>query len=179
MTLSSFLKLSFNSKPKSSLSTLSQISCTFSLLFILNVSISPAFADHANTSPQQATPQEERPTGQLKFSHLSPNDGLSSSTVFNINQDDQGYLWIATEDGLNRFDGTDFQLYRHDTNNPNSISDNVVRKIFIDNNNTVWVGTQNGLNRYNRELDNFDTFYHVKEDNNSIKDNTLVVSEVP
>ena len=53
-----------------------------------------------------------------------------------------------------------FQTYRHEIDKEHSISDNVIRKIFIDSNNTLWVGTQNGLSRYNRELDNFDNYYH-------------------
>jgi diguanylate cyclase (GGDEF)-like protein/PAS domain S-box-containing protein len=110
---------------------------------------------------------------QLKFSQFSANEGLSSSNVFAINQDKQGYLWVATEDGLNRFDGKKFQPYRHDISDSNSISDNVIRKIFIDNQNTLWVGTQNGLSRYNRELDNFDNFYHNKNDKDSLKDNVI------
>jgi diguanylate cyclase (GGDEF)-like protein/PAS domain S-box-containing protein len=110
---------------------------------------------------------------QLKFSHFSGIDGLSSSNVFAIDQDKQGYLWIATEDGLNRFDGKKFQTYRHDINNKHSISDNVIRKIFIDHENTLWVGTQNGLSRYNRELDNFDNYYHDDSDDNSLTDNVI------
>lgn len=110
---------------------------------------------------------------QLKFSQFSTNEGLSSNNVFDISQDNQGYLWIATEDGLNRFDGKKIEFYRHDINDKFSISDNVIRKIFIDNNNTLWIGTQNGLSRYNRELDNFDNFHHDKDDRHSLKDNII------
>ncbi|GAA0821553.1 EAL domain-containing protein [Colwellia asteriadis] len=110
---------------------------------------------------------------QLKFSQFSANEGLSSSNAFAITQDQQGYLWIATEDGLNRFDGKNFQVYRHDIANAFSISDNVIRKIFIDSNNTLWIGTQNGLSRYNRELDNFDNFHHDVNNANSLKDNII------
>ena len=112
-------------------------------------------------------------SNQLKFSQFSAIDGLSSSNVFAINQDKQGYLWVATEDGLNRFDGKNFQTYRYDINNKHSISDNVIRKIFIDSHNTLWIGTQNGLSRYNRELDNFDNYYHDENNDTSLKDNII------
>ncbi len=110
---------------------------------------------------------------QVNFSQLSSVDGLSSNSVISINQDKQGYLWIATEDGLNRFDGKKFHIYRHDKNKQHSISDNVIRKIFIDSDNTLWIGTQHGLSRYNRELDNFDNYYHNELDDNSLRDNII------
>ncbi len=109
----------------------------------------------------------------LKFSQLSTLDGLSSSNVFGITQDHQGFIWFATEDGLNRFDGNNFVTYRHNANNKHSIADNVIRKIFIDSENTLWVGTENGLSRYNIELDNFDNFVNKSGDDSSLKDNVI------
>jgi len=109
----------------------------------------------------------------LKFSQLSSLDGLSNSNVFGITQDNQGFIWFATEDGLNRFDGKNFVTYRHNTNNKYSIADNMIRKIFIDSEQTLWVGTQNGLSRYNIELDNFDNFTTKANDENSLRDNMI------
>ena len=109
----------------------------------------------------------------LKFTQLSTLNGLSNSNVFDITQDAQGFIWFATEDGLNRFDGNNFVTYRHDTNDKYSIANNVIRKIFIDSENTLWIGTENGLSRYNIELDNFDNFVHQSNDNSSIKDNVI------
>ncbi|MGL1957526.1 MAG: EAL domain-containing protein [Colwellia sp.] len=109
----------------------------------------------------------------IKFSHLSTIDGLSSSNVFGITQDKQGFLWFATEDGINRYDGSNFVTYRHTATNPFSVADNVIRKIFIDQNNTLWVGTENGLSRYNRELDNFDNFINIPSDETSLQDNII------
>ncbi|MDX2370691.1 MAG: two-component regulator propeller domain-containing protein, partial [Colwellia sp.] len=109
----------------------------------------------------------------LKFSQLSTLDGLSNSNVFGITQDNQGFIWFATEDGLNRFDGNNFVTYRHNTNNEHSIADNVIRKIFIDSEHTLWVGTQNGLSRYNPELDNFDNFFSIISNDDSLRDNVI------
>ncbi len=125
---------------------------------------------HAESHTQEiAFPENE----QLKFSQLSTINGLSNSNVFGITQDHQGFIWFATEDGLNRFDGKNFVTYRHNANNKYSIADNVIRKIFIDSENTLWVGTENGLSRYNLELDNFDNFRHITRDEASLRDNVI------
>ena len=118
------------------------------------------------------TPTTE-PNDLLKFSQLSTLDGLSSSNVFGITQDKQGFIWFATEDGLNRFDGKNFVTYRHNANNPNSIADNIIRKIFIDSAQNLWVGTQNGLSRYNRDLDNFNSFFYIENNELSLRDNVI------
>ena len=125
---------------------------------------------HAQSDVQQLTHSENE---QLRFSQLSSIDGLSNSNVFGVTQDHQGFIWFATEDGLNRYDGNNFVTYRHNTNNKHSIADNVIRKIFIDSENTLWVGTQNGLSRYNIELDNFDNFTHIVNDSHSLRDNVI------
>jgi diguanylate cyclase (GGDEF)-like protein/PAS domain S-box-containing protein len=109
----------------------------------------------------------------LKFSQISTSDGLSNSSVFGVTQDHQGFIWFATEDGLNRFDGNNFVTYRHHINNKHSIADNVIRKIFIDSEHTLWVGTENGLSRYNFELDNFDNYTNKINDDSSLQDNVI------
>jgi len=109
----------------------------------------------------------------LKFSQLSTLHGLSNSNVFSITQDHQGFIWFATEDGLNRFDGSNFVTYRHHINDSHSIADNFIRKIFIDSENTLWIGTRNGLSRYNLEFDNFDNFLNKPNDQSSLKDNVI------
>ena len=85
----------------------------------------------------------------------------------------QGFIWFATEDGLNRYDGNNIVVYRHNTNDKYSIADNIIRKIFIDSEETLWVGTENGLSRYNVELDNFNNFVHEDSNNLSLKDNVI------
>ena len=109
----------------------------------------------------------------LKFERISIAEGLSQSYVYDITQDKNGFIWIATQDGLNRYDGKSFVYYRHDSTDKKSISDNFIRKIFIDNNDILWVGTNKGLSRYNKVLDNFDNFFHQTNDSNSLKDNEI------
>ena len=109
----------------------------------------------------------------LKFEQLSVKEGLSQSYVYSIAEDDDGFIWIATQDGLNSYDGESFVHYRHDVSNVNSIPDNFIREVFIDKDNTLWVGTGNGLSRYNKTLDHFENYFHVSDDNNSLKDNFI------
>ena len=90
------------------------------------------------------------------FSHINNNNGLSQNSVYSILQDDEGYLWFATEDGLNRYDGYSFKIYNHDTKDVNSISNDRIRVIFKDSKGNIWVGTNGGgLNKYLRDVDKF------------------------
>ena len=60
----------------------------------------------------------------IKFKHLSLEDGLSQSTINTIFQDSKGFLWIGTQDGLNKYDGYEFTVYKHAPDNLNSLSNN-------------------------------------------------------
>ena len=62
----------------------------------------------------------------LRFDRLSLEEGLSQSTVYAIVQDRRGFMWFGTEDGLNRYDGYHFKVYRHEPENPQSLSNNTV-----------------------------------------------------
>lgn len=105
----------------------------------------------------------------LAFSHRSVEDGLSQSSVSCILQDRYGYLWIGTEDGLNRYDGTSFTVYRNVPSDSGSVSDNWVMSLCEDSSGTLWVGTYNGgLNRYDRIHDRFTAFRHNNDDSTSI-----------
>ena len=101
------------------------------------------------------------------------SDGLSQNNVFGITQDKEGFIWIATEDGLNRYDGENFVHYRKNVAYQNSIANNFIRKVFVDNQGVLWVGTQKGLSKYNVELDNFENFYHSEDDKTSLKDDVV------
>src|SRR6266542_2930097 len=88
----------------------------------------------------------------------SPYNGLSNTSFNAVIQDKSGFLWIATNGGLNRFDGYNFKVYRHNPVDTNSIDIDIVYSVFIDSKNTMWVGTERGLYSYNRNLDNFSRF---------------------
>lgn len=91
-------------------------------------------------------------TGQ---SHFYTSEKLSSNQITQICQDKDGYIWIGTEYGLNKYDGYRFTNYLHDKNNPHSVSSNVISHLFLDADGTLWVGTQMGLDRYNPEENQF------------------------
>ena len=95
-----------------------------------------------------------------QFNTISLEQGLSQSSVYSITQDDKGYLWFGTLDGLNKYDGYNFDVYRHDSGDTNSLPDNIVISLLNDTQGNLWVGTYSGgLCRYNKHKDNFDCFF--------------------
>ena len=97
----------------------------------------------------------------IHFSNISINDGLSQSTVLSSCQDSRGQMWFATHDGLNRYDGYDFTVYRHDDDDSTSIADNIIKKVYLDSRGNLWIGTNKGLSYYDREKDSFRNFSTV------------------
>jgi signal transduction histidine kinase/ligand-binding sensor domain-containing protein/CheY-like chemotaxis protein len=80
----------------------------------------------------------------LPFHSLSFDDGLPSNTVVDVRQDQSGYLWIASNDGLARYDGFSFRLYRHDPALPGSLPGNQLQALLVDSKDRIWVGTEGG-----------------------------------
>ena len=94
-----------------------------------------------------------------KFSHITDAIGLSQNSVMAIHQDKFGRMWIGTRDGLNKYDGAEFTVYRHQKDNSKSISNNGVLCIEEDENGFIWVGTAFGVNRFDPEKDTFKTYF--------------------
>lgn len=94
----------------------------------------------------------------IKFDSISIEEGLSQSLVTSILQDNKGFLWFGTADGLNKFDGYTFEIFRHDDKDPDSIDNNWVTTIFEDASGIIWVGTKEGLNRFNAANKTFTHF---------------------
>ena len=110
----------------------------------------------------------------ISFSRLSVSDGLAQSTVTDILQDREGYIWIGTLDGLQRYDGYQFKLFKNDPRNPASLSDNVVSALFQDSRGQLWVGTlQGGLNRYNPATGEFVRYQPELGKPNTLNQNTV------
>jgi ligand-binding sensor domain-containing protein len=95
---------------------------------------------------------------EVRFERISVRDGLSQSTVFAIAQDQQGFLWFATEDGLNRYDGYNFIHYRHHSYSPGSISSNWISTVIVSRDGTLWIATRKGLDRFDRSSAKFQHF---------------------
>ncbi|MBI4751136.1 MAG: protein kinase [Acidobacteria bacterium] len=110
---------------------------------------------------------------QARFQRYSLEDGLSQSTVWCVLQDQRGFLWVGTNDGLNRFDGYGFTIYRNQARDPFSLANNDVMTLCEDRQGMLWIGTHNGLCRYDREHDRFETFRHSVDDLHSISGNNI------
>ncbi|MFY0594019.1 ligand-binding sensor domain-containing protein [Roseivirga sp.] len=98
--------------------------------------------------------QQELPIPKV----ISTQAGLSNNIVYDTYQDHEGFIWIATDNGLNRFDGYNFKVFYHDTEDSTSVSNNVVRSILEDLNGNLWIGTLDGLNLYHRKTETFKHF---------------------
>src|ERR1035437_4479334 len=97
----------------------------------------------------------------VKFTHITNLDGLSQSTVQAILKDRYGFMWFGTQDGLNRYDGYTFKVYRHQPKDSGSLRRSNIMSLYEDRQGTLWVGTANGaLSMYDRKND---AFIHVKE----------------
>jgi len=101
----------------------------------------------------------------FQFNRISTEQGLSQVTIHDALHDTDGYLWAATENGLNRYDGYQFSVFRHDPNNKSSISNNYVLSLFEDDEGVLWAGTNGGgLNRFNKKTESF-THFQLEQDN--------------
>jgi diguanylate cyclase (GGDEF)-like protein/PAS domain S-box-containing protein len=97
-------------------------------------------------------------TSATRFTRLSVEQGLSQSTVTAILQDHQGFIWLGTEEGLNRFDGHTFVVFKREPRTPGGLPDDIISAIHEDRQHRLWVGTQQGLVLFDRQSE---TFSHV------------------
>lgn len=96
----------------------------------------------------------------LSFKHLTVENGLSQNVAWNIFRDSKGFVWMGTQDGLNRFDGYTCKQYRNKTNDSTSLAGSSIRGIEEDSNGNLWIGTNLGISCYNRKSDAF-VNYHI------------------
>lgn len=102
------------------------------------------------------------------FRHYQVENGLSYNSVICSIQDKKGFLWFGTKDGLNRFDGYSFKIFRNDPDNPKSLGNNFIHSLQEDTNQNIWVGTLNGLYKYDPLTESFTFIDHTK--NKDIRD---------
>ncbi|WOD42869.1 hybrid sensor histidine kinase/response regulator transcription factor [Hwangdonia lutea] len=102
--------------------------------------------------------EQERDYKALKFRNFSLQEGLSQSSVLSIIQDKKGFLWFGTRDGLNIFDGNEFKVFRHHSQDFGSLSNSFVKVLHEDAGGNLWVGTLDGLNKYNKETNTFQRY---------------------
>ena len=92
--------------------------------------------------------QKTHAPDKLPFTKFTDKDGLSNSHINAIGQDEKGFIWIATNDGLNRFDGLKFETFYNIPSDSVSVNNNTVFTIFVDKDKQIWFGTFSGLCRY-------------------------------
>ncbi|AYL94811.1 hybrid sensor histidine kinase/response regulator [Mucilaginibacter celer] len=107
----------------------------------------------------------------LKFEHIGTREGLSQINVSAIVQDSRGFMWIGTRDGLNRYDGYGFVIYKHSIQDGNSLSSNLVADIAEDKEGNIWLATLSGLNKFERKTGHFIHYFHDNANPNSISSN--------
>ncbi|MBN2774808.1 MAG: hypothetical protein JXR31_11195, partial [Prolixibacteraceae bacterium] len=112
----------------------------------------------------------------LQFSYITPDDGLSSSSVTCILQDHSGFMWIGTYSGLNKYNGHDITVYYEETTNPASLPGAQVRSLFEDRDNRLFIGTNAGLSLYNPDYDNFTNF--MSDENSVLNGNICAVYNI-
>ncbi len=101
---------------------------------------------------QPVMPNKSNP---LSFRHITANDGLNHNSIIEITQDHLGFLWFASENGLQRYDGVDLKTFLHNSQDSTSLSGNVIFSVLEDDEQNLWVATNAGLNRYEQERGNF------------------------
>ncbi len=105
----------------------------------------------------------------LRFKRISLQAGLSQSIVYSICQDREGFMWFATQDGLNKYDGYEFTVYRPIPGDPNSISNNHILSIVEARDGVLWIGTTGGgLNKFEKENERFTHYLNRSDDSNSL-----------
>ena len=115
----------------------------------------------------------QAPGRDLKVTHLTSDDGLSQNRIYSILQDRRGFMWFATEDGLNRYDGNTFVVYKNNPDDPNTLSASLVQNLIEDGHGYLWIGTWGGLNKLDPTTERI-THYRYNPDNpNSISGDAI------
>jgi ligand-binding sensor domain-containing protein/signal transduction histidine kinase len=108
------------------------------------------------------------------FMHLSLEQGLSQSVVTAIVQDRTGFLWLGTQDGLNRYDGNNFRVFRNDSGNAASLGNNYITALAIDGAGYLWAGTNGGgLDRFDPATETFTHFRNNQADDGSLSSDAV------
>ncbi|MHC1705576.1 MAG: two-component regulator propeller domain-containing protein [Tenuifilaceae bacterium] len=112
----------------------------------------------------------------IAFEHISIQNGLSQSSVYAIYKDSRGFIWFGTAEGLNRYDGYKFVVYKLDLDNSKTISDSWITCIYEDSYRNLWIGTHDGgLNLFNYNTEQFTSCKYDKNNPTSLSNNTINV----
>ncbi|MBI9051053.1 MAG: hypothetical protein JEZ00_16650 [Anaerolineaceae bacterium] len=125
----------------------------YSMVFVLFVAV--------NVFAAEPIPYPEFPQNPLQFSHITVNDGLSNDAVQTILQTRNGFVWIGTQNGLNKYNGYDFEIYTADQDSLDALQSNDINVLLEDSNGGLWIGTDNGIDWYSFETG---AFIHYSRD---------------
>ncbi|OJJ17979.1 hypothetical protein BKI52_29425 [marine bacterium AO1-C] len=118
--------------------------------------------------------QAQSSAENIRFKNLASAQGLPQNTINCVIQDKRGILWFGTSDGLNRYDGYTFKVYKNELGNKKSLSNNYVLSLLQDSKGYIWVGTYGGgLNRFDPNTEEFVRFEHKKDDPSSLAHNDV------
>ncbi|HVN48061.1 MAG TPA: two-component regulator propeller domain-containing protein [Bacteroidota bacterium] len=109
----------------------------------------------------------------ISFEHLSSENGLSQNSVLCMSEDSKGFMWFGTYEGLNRYDGYEFKVYKSEIGNSTSLSNNTVQCIYKDHSGVLWIGTEGGLDQFDSERDGFIHYRNDPQDQNSLSSNRI------
>ena len=110
----------------------------------------------------------------ILIDNYSTNEGLSYGNVVSIAQDNFGFLWFGTEDGLNRYDGYDFRIFKNNPDDSTSISNNFISALIKDKDGFLWVGTSDGLNKLNPVTGKAQRFLFKEGDPGTLQSKTII-----
>lgn len=107
---------------------------------------------------------------QLDLQHLTVDEGLTQNVVMDLLEDNRGYLWVGTRDGLNRYDGANVVQYVFNPADSTSLSNNSITRLYQDSRGRIWIGTERGLNLYHTDTENFTRIPSATNEFLTIKD---------
>ncbi len=113
---------------------------------------------------------------EFEFFRINNEKGLPQSTIYSIKQSNDGFIWIATQEGLNKYDGYSFKVYNYNPRDSFSISNNNISIVYEDRKNNLWLGTWGGgLNRFDKKSEKFISYLNKPGDPNSISHNRVPI----
>ena len=113
---------------------------------------------------------------EMRFNHYNSENGFDANLPYDFNMvhDKRGFLWIPTINGLNRFDGREFKVFRYERGNPKGLNINFIHTVFEDKSGKIWIGTKGGgINIYDPETGTFEYIMHDPDDPESLCGNDV------
>ncbi len=124
------------------------------------------------TAVQIETPPP--PSNTMRFKHYTDVDGVPHPVIQDIFQDQRGFIWVATGDGLARFDGNAFKIYKRDPDNlDNSLSSNAIITLYETRDNLLWIGTRAGIDRLDQQLETITHYHYDPANDNSLSHDVI------